>query len=160
MANHGPLFAKLNEIPYQKEDRMGREQIAAPPVPAHPELWGGLERDLGRLQGLMDGAVERMRDAFSRIAAEVADDPASAESRGRVAEDVRLVLTCLQFHDIASQMITNMRSRSALLELAALVAVPAESAGQHARLLEEASQLSRRCPDDSWNDQGGDVELF
>jgi hypothetical protein len=136
MASHGPLFAKVGQIPYQKEHRMGREHEPAHPVPPHPELWGGLERDLGRLQGLMDGAVERM------------------------AEDVRLVLTCLQFHDIATQMITNMRSRSALLELAALVAVPGEAAAEHARLLEQASQLSRRCPDDSWNDQGGDVELF
>jgi len=160
MASHGPLFAKVGQIPYQKEHRMGREHEPAHPVPPHPELWGGLERDLGRLQGLMDGAVERMRDAFARIAAGVEAGPDDAGARAQVAEDVRLVLTCLQFHDIATQMITNMRSRSALLELAALVAVPGEAAAEHARLLEQASQLSRRCPDDSWNDQGGDVELF
>lgn len=129
-------------------------------VPAHPELWGGLERDLDRLQGLMDGAVEQMRDAFSRIAAVVDSGPVPADARERISGEVRLILSSLQFHDIASQMIANMRSRSALLELAALVAVPAEVADEHARLLNEASRLAESCPDNSWNDQGGDVELF
>lgn len=156
MASHDLLFAKVSQIPYQKEVRMGREHLTASPMQAHPELWGGLERDLGRLQALMDAAVERMREAFARIGEAVGGDA----TRDTVAQDVRQVLTCLQFHDIATQMITNMRSRSALLELAALAVTPGEAAAEHARLLEEAARLTRRCPDDAWSDQGGDVELF
>ena len=130
------------------------------PVPAHPELWGGLERDLCRLQGLMDQAVDQMRDAFGRISARMDARQVPDADREAIALEIRRILTSFQFHDIASQMIVNMRSRSALLELAALVAVPGLAADQHARLLEQAAKLARQCPDDNWNDQGGDVELF
>lgn len=159
MASHDLMFAKVSQIPYQKEDRMGREHLTASPMQAHPELWGGLERDLGRLQALMDAAVERMREAFARIGTAVADGAAVEASRDQVAQDVRQVLTCLQFHDIATQMITNMRSRSALLELAALAVAPGTVVAERERLLKEAARLTQRCPD-PWSDQGGDVELF
>lgn len=138
----------------------GKAQAIAAAGPAHPELRGGLDRDLGRLQGLMDGAVEQMRDAFARVVAVLDAGPVAEETRERIAKEAGRILTCLQFHDIASQMIANMRSRSALLELAALVAVPANAAQEHARLLDQAARLAARCPDDSSNDQGGDVELF
>lgn len=135
-------------------------QVMTATVPAHPELWGGLERDLGRLQGLMDGAVEQMRDAFSRVAAAAEAGSIPPDVRERIATEIRILLTSLQFHDIASQMIANMRSRSALLELAALVAVPGDVADEHARVLGEAARLAVRCPDENSNDQAGDIELF
>jgi len=164
MKRHSPMFAQLREpvSPRVEERFMDRDQvqIVAAAVPPHPELWGGLERDLARLQGLLDGAVEKVRDAFARVAATVDTGAATAEERHRIGGDVRIIMTSLQFHDIASQMIANMRSRAALLELAALVAAPGEVADEHARLLNEAARLAERCPDDAWSDQGGDIELF
>jgi hypothetical protein len=164
MKSQSPLFAKLRDplSASRKEGFMDRDRFPADaaPMPAHPELWGGLERDLSRLQGLMDQAVEQMRDAFSRISARVDAGQVPAAERELIGAEIRRILTSFQFHDIASQMIVNMRSRAALLELAALVAMPGQAADEHARLLEQAAQLTRRCPDENWNDQGGDVELF
>ncbi len=141
---------------------MDRERFEdeAPHTPVHPDLWGGLERDLGRLQGLMDQAVEQLRDAFGKVAAGIEASGLAPEQRELIAGQVRRMTTGLQFHDIASQMLANMRARAALLELAALVAVPGMAADQHARLLEQAARLTGGCPDDNWNVQGGDVELF
>lgn len=137
-----------------------RFQAEASETPVHPDLWGGLERDLDRLQGLMDQAVEQLRDAFGQMATGIEASGLSPEQRELVDGHVRRMTTCLQFHDIASQMLSNLRSRAALLELAALVAAPGMAADQHARLLEQAARLAGRCPDDNWNVQGGDVELF
>jgi hypothetical protein len=141
----------MDRDPFQRE---------AAPMPAHPELWGGLERDLGRLQALMDQAMEQLRDAFGRISEQLDAGQVPAPERERMAAQINRILVSFQFHDIASQMMANMRSRAALLELAALVAVPGQAADEHARLLEQAAHLTKRCPDENWNDQGGDVELF
>lgn len=141
---------------------MDRDQVqaAAAASPAHPELQGGLERDLGRLQGLLDDAVAQMRETFARVIELLDAGTVPGETNESMAKEVGLILTSLQFHDIASQMIANMRSRSALLELAALAGVPGNPTQEHGRLLDEALRLAGRCPDGNWTDQGGDVELF
>ncbi|MBI3529285.1 MAG: hypothetical protein HY067_15110 [Betaproteobacteria bacterium] len=146
-------------FPYVKESFMGPEEAEGTEPLAHAELWGGLERDLERLQGLLDGAVEQLRRSFTSMSEAMNSDPAGERLRERFCDEADRVITCLQFHDVASQMISNMRGRAELLEIAALTAAPGAMAEARSRLLAEALQLSKRRPDVDC-DRSGDVDLF
>lgn len=156
------MFAAIRDrtSPHRKEGFMGREGTIDGAPREHAELWGGLERDLGRLQGLLDSAVERLNAAFERIGEAAAALPAGNEINVRISEDARRVVTCLQFHDIASQLIGSMCNRAALLEMAALVVAPGAVADEHARLLTQALQLTHQPPGGARIDVGGEVDLF
>jgi hypothetical protein len=161
MKRPSPLFAKVRNPRCASRERGFADRNAAVAATGpDTELWGGLERDLGRLQSLMDQAMAQLRDAFEIISVRLDAAGLPVSEHELVMAQVRRVLTGFQFHDIASQMIASMRDRAALLELAALVAAPADTADGHALLLARAAHLTQRCPGDSWSEQGGDVELF
>lgn len=143
-------------FPRVKERFMGPKEAKGAEPAAHAGLRGGLERDLERLQGLLDAAVEQLRHSLTSMNDAMNADPAGEQLREGVRADVDRVVTSLQFHDLASQMISNMRGRAQLLETAALTAAPGEA---RSRLLAEALQLSKRSPD-AVCDRRGDVDLF
>ncbi len=137
---------------------MASEEEACEP-PAHAELWGGLDRDLERLQGVLDHAAEQLGHSFTSLSNSVNSDLAADPLRARFRDEVGNVITSLQFHDAASQMIMNMRARAILLEAAALTGTPGEMLEVRSRLLEEALHLSNGRPA-AHSDRNGEVELF
>ena len=146
-------------FPYAKDGFMGYENPSGSEPLNHAELWGGQERDLERLQDLLDGAVEQLRMAFESMDEAAAGGLQGQRLRAQFREDARRVVTCLQFHDIASQMIANMRGRAELLEVAALAAAPGAMVEARSRLLADALHLSKSRPEVDF-DRCGDVNPF
>jgi hypothetical protein len=120
----------------------------------------GLDLDLEHLQEMMDNAVEQIRGAFTRMGEAVGPHGMDADVRGRIAEESRRVIASLQFHDIASQLIAKIRTRAALLELAARARPPDLVDGQSDGLLARVDKVVRHRPVAVEVDRRGDVDLF
>lgn len=135
------------------------EQAQACEPCAHAELRGGLGRELESLQRLLDTAVEQLVRSFTSMNEAMSADPARERLREQFRGDVDQVITSLQFHDVAAQMISNLRARMELLELAALSAASGPLFDDRSRLLTEALRLSKRRPDVDCG-RRGDVDLF
>lgn len=146
-------------FPDMKERFMGQEDTSANAPLSHAELWGGMERDLERLQGVIDGAVEELTRSFSGMLEASAKETDAGRLREKLGVEARRAITCLQFHDLASQMIANLRGRAELLEMAALAAAPGSLVEERSRLLTDALRLTRSRPGTD-ADKSGDVELF
>jgi hypothetical protein len=155
------MFAAIPHrmFPHAIERFMGPEEASGTEPLGHAELWVGLECDLDRLQGMLDAAMEQLRLSFTSMSEAMNSDPAGERLRERFRADVDRVVTCLQFHDIASPMIASMRARAELLEIAALSAAPRAMVEARSRLLREALQVSKRHVDAN-SGGSGDVNPF
>ncbi|HVY06620.1 MAG TPA: hypothetical protein VHB46_11650 [Burkholderiales bacterium] len=147
-------------FPWAERELMGQKLSAGNEPAAHAELWGGLERDLERLQILLDGATEELSRSFCAMSDTLAGIAPDEDARKRVRVEADRVVTCLQFHDVASQIISNLRGRAELLEMAALAATPDSMVDARSRLLADALRLTKSRPDIDFDKKSGDVDLF
>lgn len=125
---------------------MGRHEGASSETLVHPEWWGGLERDLGRLQALLDFAVAQMRASLHALSLNAAVGLEEETARARFRDDVDRAIASLQLHDLAFQIIADLRARAEMLETAALSAAPDAMAQAHSRLLADALRGTDTVP--------------
>jgi hypothetical protein len=130
-----------------KEVIMGRHEGASSESLVHPEWWGGLERDLSRLQALLDFAVGQLRSSLDAMSLNAAVGLAQEAARARFRDDVDRALASLQLYDLASRIIADLRARAEMLETAARSAAPDAMAQAHSRLLSDALRDTDTAPD-------------
>lgn len=134
---------------------------------------GCLQGDMAQLKSLIDDAVGNLMISFAAIT-ELARSQARCleetppDERGRcvalvqeIERQSRSAVVYLQFHDMASQLVGNMRSRIDALETAACLASGDSGASQQIRdVLAHVAFLEQRKPTALPVMKTGDVELF
>ncbi len=116
---------------------MSHHESASSESMGRPEWWDGFERDLERLQILLDFATGLLRTSLTAMARIAEEGLAQEAARLQFQDDANRAIASLHLHDVAAQMIANLRGH-AELETGALPSVPDAMARAHSRLLAEA----------------------
>ena len=116
---------------------MSQHESASPTSMDHPEWWGGLERDLERLQVLLDFATGLLRTSLTAMTRTAEQGLAQEAARLQFQDDANRAIASLHLHDVAAQMLADLRAR-AELETGAPPSVPDAMARAHSHLLAEA----------------------
>lgn len=132
-----------------------------------------LQRDMVQMKSLIDDAVGNLMTNFAAITELTRSlarclDETPPDERGRCAAQVREIerqsrsaVVNLQFHDMVSQLLGNMRSRIDALETAARLASGDAGASQQIRdALAQVSFLEQRKPTAQPVMKTGDIEMF
>ena len=126
-------------VPLQAKEKLmsQHESASSSGSMGRPEGWGGLERELERLQILLDFAIDQLRTSLTAMTLIAADGLAQEAARLQFQDDASRAIASLHLHDVAAQMIADLRAR-AELETVALSSAPDAMVQAHSRLLTEA----------------------
>lgn len=113
------------------------QQKSATSAMGHPESRDGFERDLERLQILLDFATGLLRTSLTAMARTAEEGLAQESARRQFQDDANRAIASLHLHEVAAQMIAALRGHTDL-ETSALSSVPDAMARAHSRLLAEA----------------------
>lgn len=116
---------------------MSQHESASPDSMGRLEGRGGLERDLERLQVLLDFATGLLRTSLTAMTRTAEAGLAHEAAHKQFQEDASRALASLHLHDVAAQMLADLRTGGGL-ETEALPSMPDAMARAHSRLLAEA----------------------
>lgn len=131
---------------------MSQHESASPDSIGRPAGRGGLDRDLERLQVLLDFATGLLRTSLAAMTRTAEAGLAQGAAHRQFQEEANRALASLHLHDVAAQMLADLRTGGDF-EPDALPSVPDAMAQAHSRLLAEAlsdaetpNGGSGRCP--------------
>ncbi|MEO8005079.1 MAG: hypothetical protein ABI771_09255 [Betaproteobacteria bacterium] len=143
-------------VPYRvhlqaKENPVSQQEFASSDSKGRPECWSGLERELERLQVLLDFATGLLRTSVTAMTRIAAEGLAQEAARLQFQDDANRAIASLHLHDVAAQMLADLRARAELETVG--LSVPDVMARAHSCLLAEAlsdaetnTDQPARCP--------------
>jgi hypothetical protein len=123
--------------PQAKEKLMSQHETATSEAMGRPQGWDGFERDLERLQILLDFATDLLRASLSAMTRTAGEGLLQESVRLQFQDDANRAIASLHLHEVAAQMIADLRAR-ADLQTPALSSVPDAMAQAHSQLLADA----------------------
>jgi hypothetical protein len=116
---------------------MSHHESASSASMDRPQWWDGLDRELERLQILLDFATNLLRTSLTAMTRTAEEGLAQEAGRLQFQDDANRAIASLHLHEVAAQMIADLRAR-ADLETAAISSVPEALAQAHSQLLADA----------------------
>jgi hypothetical protein len=116
---------------------MSHHETASSESMGRPEWWDGLDRDLERLQILLDFATGLLRTSLTAMTRKPEEGLAQEAGRLQFQDDANRAIASLHLHEVAAQMIADLRAR-ADVETAARSLAPDAMAQAHSQLLADA----------------------
>jgi hypothetical protein len=116
---------------------MSHHESAPSESMGRPQRWDGLDRDLERLQILLDFATGLLRTSLTAMTRAAEAGLVQDVVRLQFQDDANRAIASLHLHEVAAQMIADLRAR-ADLETVALSSAPDAMAKAHSQLLTDA----------------------